>query len=47
MKTGYISHVVHRLVDETIKDGDIIDPHAYIVLEDLNSEMKRGCQKTK
>lgn len=45
LKNGYISHVVHRLVKEAIKDGDIIDPHAYIVLEDLNAEMKRGRQK--
>lgn len=45
LKAGYISHVVHRLVDETVKDGDKITPHAYIVLEDLNSEMKRGRQK--
>ena len=45
LKSGYISHVVHRLVEETIKDGDTIAPHAYIVLEDLNTEMKRGRQK--
>ena len=45
LKAGYISHVVHRLVEEIIKDGDIIAPHAYIVLEDLNTEMKRGRQK--
>jgi CRISPR-associated protein Cpf1 len=45
LKTGYISHVVHRLVEETIKDGEKIAPHAYIVLEDLNTEMKRGRQK--
>ena len=45
LKEGYISHVVHRLVEETIKDGDTIAPHAYIVLEDLNTEMKRGRQK--
>lgn len=45
LKNGYISHVVHRLVEETIKDGGIISPHAYIVLEDLNTEMKRGRQK--
>jgi len=45
LKSGYISHVVHRLVDETIKDGNVIAPHAYIVLEDLNTEMKRGRQK--
>lgn len=45
LKSGYISHVVHRLVEETIKDGDMIAPHAYIVLEDLNTEMKRGRQK--
>lgn len=45
LKSGYISHVVHCLVEETIKDGDIIAPHAYIVLEDLNTEMKRGRQK--
>ncbi len=47
LKSGYISHVVHRLVEETIKDkdGDPINPHAYIVLEDLSPEMKRGRQK--
>ena len=45
MKNGYISHVVHRLVEETIKDNGKIAPHAYIVLEDLNTEMKRGRQK--
>lgn len=45
LKNGYISHVVHRLVDETIKDDGKIAPHAYIVLEDLNTEMKRGRQK--
>ena len=45
LKSGYISHVVHRLVEETIKDGEKIAPHAYLVLEDLNSEMKRGRQK--
>lgn len=45
LKRGYLSHVVHRLVDETIKDGDTIAPHTYIVLEDLNTEMKRGRQK--
>lgn len=45
LKSGYISHMVHRLVEETIKDDKTIAPHAYIVLEDLNSEMKRGRQK--
>lgn len=45
LKSGYISHVVHRLVEETIKDGEKIAPHAYIVLEDLSTEMKRGRQK--
>lgn len=45
LKSGYISHVVHRLVEEVIKDGNTIEPHAYIVLEDLNTEMKRGRQK--
>lgn len=45
LKSGYISHVVHRLVEETIKDDDKIAPHAYIVLEDLSAEMKRGRQK--
>lgn len=45
LKSGYISHVVHRLVEETIKDDDKIAPHAYIVLEDLSTEMKRGRQK--
>lgn len=45
LKNGYISHVVHSLVEETIKDDGRIAPHAYIVLEDLNTEMKRGRQK--
>ena len=45
LKSGYISHVVHRLVEETINDGEKIAPHAYLVLEDLNTEMKRGRQK--
>ena len=45
LKSGYISHVVHRLVEETIKDDNRIAPHAYIVLEDLNTEMKRDRQK--
>ena len=45
LKNGYISHVVHSLVEETIKDGEKIAPHAFIVLEDLNTEMKRGRQK--
>ena len=45
LKRGYLSHVVHNLVEETIKDGDVIAPHAYIVLEDLSTEMKRGRQK--
>ncbi len=45
LKSGYISHVVHRLVEETIIDDDKIAPHAYIVLEDLSTEMKRGRQK--
>ncbi len=46
LKSGYISHVVHRLVEEVIKDdNNRISPHAFIVLEDLNTEMKRGRQK--
>jgi len=45
LKNGYISHVVHHLVEETIKVDGNISPHAYIVLEDLNTEMKRGRQK--
>ena len=46
LKDGYISHVVHHLTQCAIRDnqGDIA-PHAYIVLEDLNTEMKRGRQK--
>lgn len=46
LKEGYISHVVHRLTETVIKDDNgNINPNAYIVLEDLNSEMKRGRQK--
>lgn len=46
LKEGYISHVVHRLVDRIIKDEEgNINPQSYIVLEDLNTEMKRGRQK--
>lgn len=45
LRDGYISHVVHKLVEEAIKDDGKIAPHAYIVLEDLNTEMKRGRQK--
>ena len=45
LKSGYISHVIHNLVEETIKDSGTIAPHAYIVLEDLSTEMKRGRQK--
>lgn len=45
LKNGYISHVVHSLVDEAIKDDGKIAPHAYIVLEDLSTEMKRSRQK--
>jgi len=45
LKKGYISHVVHRLVEETIKDDGMISPHAYIILEDLSTSMKRGRQK--
>jgi len=46
LRNGYISHVVHRLVEEVIKeDNKRIAPHAYIVLEDLSTEMKRGRQK--
>jgi len=45
LRDGYISHVVHQLVEEAIKDDGKIAPHAYIVLEDLNTEMKRGRQK--
>lgn len=45
LRNGYISHVVHRLVEEAIKDDKRIAPHAYIVLEDLSTEMKRGRQK--
>ena len=45
LKSGYISHVVHSLVEEAIKSDGVIDPHAYIILEDLSTEMKRGRQK--
>lgn len=45
LKRGYLSHVVHSLVEEVVKDGDTIAPHSYVVLEDLNTEMKRGRQK--
>ena len=46
LKEGYISHVVHALTECIIKDQDgAINPHAYIVLEDLNTEMKRSRQR--
>ena len=45
LKSGYISHVVHNLVEEAIKSDGVIAPHAYIILEDLSTEMKRGRQK--
>ena len=46
LKEGYISHVVHRLTESIIKDASgNINPHAYIVLEDLNTEMKRSRQR--
>ena len=45
LKSGYISHVVHSLVEEATKSNGVIDPHAYIVLEDLSTAMKRGRQK--
>lgn len=45
LRDGYISHVVHQVVEEAIKDDGKIAPHAYIVLEDLNTEMKRSRQK--
>lgn len=46
LKDGYISHVVHQLTELTIKDKSAaINPHAYIVFEDLNSEMKRSRER--
>lgn len=46
LKEGYISHVVHALTESIIKDASgNINPHAYIVLEDLNTEMKRSRQR--
>ena len=45
LKDGYISQVVHKIVNATIKENDSINPNSYIVLEDLNTEMKRGRQK--
>lgn len=46
LKDGYISHVVHGLTNCVIKDEDgKINPHAYIVLEDLSRAMKNGRQK--
>lgn len=46
LKEGYISLVVHKLVDDLIKDrSGNINPHSYVVLEDLSTEMKRGRQK--
>lgn len=46
LKNGYISHVVHRLVNATIKDKDgNINPRAYIVLEDLSMKFTQGRQK--
>lgn len=39
LKEGYISNVVHNIVTQAISNP------TYIVLEDLNTEMKRGRQK--
>lgn len=46
LKNGYISHVIHELMEEAIKDADgKINPHAYIVLEDLSMGFTQGRQK--
>ncbi|MBO7200593.1 MAG: hypothetical protein J6V54_04260 [Bacteroidales bacterium] len=46
LKDGYISHVVHGLTNTIIKDKEgNINPHAYIVLEDLSRGMKDSRQK--
>lgn len=39
LKEGYISNVVHSIVSQAIENP------TYIVMEDLNTEMKRGRQK--
>ena len=39
LKEGYLSNVVHNIVKQTIKEP------TYIVLEDLNTQMKQGRQK--
>ncbi|MBQ8298282.1 MAG: hypothetical protein IJX99_00150 [Clostridia bacterium] len=46
LKEGYISHIVHHLTNCVIKDETgKINPHAYIVLEDLSVEMKQSRRK--
>lgn len=39
LKEGYISNVVHKIVSQTINEP------TYIILEDLNTQMKQGRQK--
>lgn len=39
LKEGYLSNVIHKIVTQTIKEP------TYIVLEDLNTQMKQGRQK--
>lgn len=45
LKDGYISHVVHELLTDTIPLGSENEIPSYIVLEKLSREMKRGRQK--
>ena len=45
LKDGYISHVVHKLLTDTIPLGSKNVIPSYIVLEKLSREMKRGRQK--
>ncbi len=45
LKEGYISHVVHQLLEDVISVGNENLTPSYIVLEKLSREMKRGRQK--
>lgn len=45
LKNGYISHVIHHLLNDAIPYGLSNTIPSYIVLEKLSREMKRGRQK--